>query len=1200
MSDESQHENSLDQLADEFVARYRRGERPAVSEYCELHPELAADIRRIFPTLVVMEQARPDGVDSQAASSAYDAKECAAALQSKRLGDYRILREIARGGMGIVYEAEQESLKRHVALKVLPPQAVLDPRHLQRFQREARAAARLHHTNIVPVFGVGEHEGVHYYVMQFIPGLGLDQVLKELRRLRRKPGNKPATASTHPELSDASGTRAEFEPGDSVSVQDIAESLMSGKVRQEGAGISANSATAIVVARSAPEETARPTELAFRVSAPTSDGSESGLHGLGADTTSLSQPGSQYWQSVARIGVQVADALEYAAGQGVLHRDVKPSNLLLDTRGTVWVTDFGLAKATDHDNLTHPGDIVGTLRYLAPERLKGQVDLRGDLYSLGVTLYEMLALRPPFQDHDRARLVRRILDDEPARPRSMEPAIPIDLETIVLKAIAKDPSDRYQTARALAADLRQFLEDKPIAARRAGTAERLWRWGRRNPIVAGLTAAVAVLLISAIVILSISNSMIRQESAARKEALTDKEIALGAKTAALESLAVSESLARHRFYAAQMNLAGHAFERGELARVLDLLESQRPYGSEPDLRGFEWYYFWREIHRTLHLAFRQGNDELWCLEFSPDGKSLAVGGKSGDVGSLKLWEVETGKLVAELLEKGQDVVSSVAFSPDGRFLVSGSADDALRIWDTARHRLVVPRIETGVGVRTVRWSRQGNRIAAGCQDGSVRIYDGESFAYKGTLPPMASPVLGLSFSPDGMRLFAAIAWGSAKKGLTRIYDLTTDPPQLQTPEFAGRFVTDTTPDGSSVASYEDGKLRVWDPVSGVDRIQIVTNAGWLSSVRFSSDSRRIAIAGFDDRLATVWDCDSKEALVRGPHAQAVQVVAIDPNRRFWASGSIDGEVKIWHYDTASDAAVVGRIRGTGRIFVSSPRGELIIGGNRVVQAYDLQTGEAQPMPEWRHVRAVSADGAVFAIAVPGAESAAPETLEIWDRSTGECRQSWRLPDATRLYYENIVLSRTGRLLATRSWEMPLRVWDVSGNEPKQLPDFGRVESMSLAFSPDERLLVAACQFGRVRIWDLEKGTELPELQKYESGSGWALSVCFSSDGGRLAVGNSFGVVRVWDTRTLQLKSILKGHLGDIPDLVFLPDGRRLAVASVGSVRLWDVEVGQELASLATQQDDAKFLVVTPDGRNLVSMHKSGWVRLWKSARPIMP
>src|SRR5262249_21646158 len=206
------------------------------------------------------------------------------------------------------------------------------------------------------------------------------------------------------------------------------------------------------------------------------------------------------WRSVARLGVQVAGALAHAAGQGILHRDIKPSNLLLDARGHVWVTDFGLAKAdTDRDNVTHSGDVVGTLRYLAPERFEGQADVRSDLYALGLTLYELLTLRPAFDETDRNKLLTRVMHDEPARPRKLDPAVPRDLETIVLKATAREPAHRYQTPAELAEGRQRFLDARPIRARRLSALARGWRWCRRNPTVAVLTTAVIV-LISAIAV----------------------------------------------------------------------------------------------------------------------------------------------------------------------------------------------------------------------------------------------------------------------------------------------------------------------------------------------------------------------------------------------------------------------------------------------------------------------------------------------------------------------------------------------------------------------------------------------------------------------------------------------------------------------------------------------------------------------------
>jgi hypothetical protein len=263
----------------------------------------------------------------------------------ERMGEYRILRKIGAGGMGVVCEAVQESLGRHVALKVLPYNPLAWPVLLERFRREARAAAKLHHTNIVPVFGVGEQDGVHYFAMQFIYGQSLDRVISDLRL---QNADLPQAKTVHEKERPPLAT-----PDQQPVTQSASCKLQSASTEE-------------------------------RPSGPRGD-RDSGLS---------SQPEARYFRSVARLGVQVADALEYAHRHGVLHRDIKPSNLLLDSGGTVWVTDFGLAKADDADDLTSPGDVVGTLRYVAPERFEGLADARSDVYGLGATLYELLTLRP--------------------------------------------------------------------------------------------------------------------------------------------------------------------------------------------------------------------------------------------------------------------------------------------------------------------------------------------------------------------------------------------------------------------------------------------------------------------------------------------------------------------------------------------------------------------------------------------------------------------------------------------------------------------------------------------------------------------------------------------------------------------------------------------------------------------------------------
>ena len=432
MIDSFRDRDPLELLADEFAARLRRGESPSAADYAARHPEYADQIEDLFGAVAMLEQFR--GAERTARETA-DRRASSAKLPD-RLGDFRIIREVGRGGMGIVLEAEQQSLGRRVAVKVLPKYSLVLDAHLRRFQREAQTAAGLHHTNIVPVFGVGEQDGLHYYVMPLIRGVGLDEMIRELRG---------AAGSSTAERTQ-SGASDAFDRD----VNAIIRTLIARKF------------TATLSAAGGPRPRNSHTD---------------------------------YWRHVARIGVQAAEALDYAHAQGTLHRDIKPANLLIDEDGVVRVADFGLAGAVDYTDASRGDEVVGTPRYMAPEQLCGAADARSDVYALGMTLYELLTLRPALEDMDGG-LHGRQTGREPVRPRKIVQAIPRDLETIVLKCLAREPSNRYPAASDLAADLGRFLENRPIRARRVSPVERLWRWGRRNPALAAVSALAASLLIA--------------------------------------------------------------------------------------------------------------------------------------------------------------------------------------------------------------------------------------------------------------------------------------------------------------------------------------------------------------------------------------------------------------------------------------------------------------------------------------------------------------------------------------------------------------------------------------------------------------------------------------------------------------------------------------------------------------------------------
>ncbi|MBM81521.1 MAG: hypothetical protein CMJ78_13150 [Planctomycetaceae bacterium] len=450
----------VDRLAEEFASRLRSGENPSISGYVAKYPEHADQIQNMFPTVALMERL---AIDSELSASTQSKKRHVE--HPSELGGFRIESEIGRGGMGVVYKAEQVALSRHVALKVLPSQWLATPNQRKRFEREARAAARLHHTNIIPVFGIGEDHGTHFYAMQHIVGRSLDEVLRELKRTH------PANHTTRESQIDHQAFAATISEQQADSFEETPEAA------ERDGSTQTNIDTDSLKDSSAGTVTVRPVPE----SVPTND-------------VLLPTPAS-YWHQVALIGIQIAEALEYAHSKGILHRDIKPSNLMVDAQGTVWVADFGLAIFDDEVKITETGDVVGTLQYLAPERFDGVADARSDIYSLGLTLYELLALRPGFDARNRKALVKQILEGEPPQLRKLNPNVPRDLETIVQKAVERSADNRIQSAGELAADLRRFIDDEPIHSRRVSAAERFGRWCRRNPGISWTTATATVLLL---------------------------------------------------------------------------------------------------------------------------------------------------------------------------------------------------------------------------------------------------------------------------------------------------------------------------------------------------------------------------------------------------------------------------------------------------------------------------------------------------------------------------------------------------------------------------------------------------------------------------------------------------------------------------------------------------------------------------------
>ncbi len=486
-------EESLDlllaEVVDEFTNRLQRGESAGIiaDELCRQHPELAPAIQDLVPTLAGLATIGRDERGRLQSSNELDEPQA-----DRELGGYRLIRQIGQGGMGVVYEAEDLSLNRMVALKVLRGQAALDSRCLQRFKVEAQAASCLSHPHIVAIYAIGRSDDISYYTMPLIDGLSLDRVIQMLQA--------------------RSGTEAEQRaaPADVALHSGLVQDLLNGDFKS----------------------TKQPSDHI-----PNPSGSKSATSSISTPPATVQTIGkTSYIHCVAALGIQVADALHHAHETGILHRDIKPGNLLLDRRGNLWITDFGLARLPDSSYaMTDTGERPGTLRYMSPEQAAGdsaRVDRRTDLYALGASLYELLTLEPAVRGSDPQVILREIFERDPVPCRLFNPAIPHDLSNIISKCLSKDPAHRYDTGRELAQDLRRFLAGEPVEARPLQWPSRLLAWSRRKPTI----AALAALLLGSVIAGFAGVTMAWRAAVSERD---EKDIAQRASSHALEHARIS-------------------------------------------------------------------------------------------------------------------------------------------------------------------------------------------------------------------------------------------------------------------------------------------------------------------------------------------------------------------------------------------------------------------------------------------------------------------------------------------------------------------------------------------------------------------------------------------------------------------------------------------------------------------------------------
>jgi WD40 repeat protein/serine/threonine protein kinase len=1162
------NEQRLYVLAEEFADRQRAGERPRIDDYCARHPDLASDIRSLFPALAELEQAK-EGAGPGPAVGLADSPPVT------QLGDFRLFREVGRGGMGVVYEAEQLSLGRRVAIKLLPAGALRDPAKHKRFEREAKAAARLHHTNIVPVHGFGVHDGTPYYVMQFIPSLGLDAVIDEL--IRHPTGGGPPDPSPR--------------PGDQRSVL---SSVLARSLREGGAGtldwdVGADEAPTTTTAGAATPDPAR-TPRSERGSLPSSGASGVHLPGQpGSGVGNASGKKSTYWESVARIGVQVAGALAYAHRQGVLHRDIKPANLLLDLNGNVWVTDFGLAKADDSDNLTHTGDLLGTLRYMPPEAFEGKSDTRSDIYSLGLTLYELVALRPAYQERDRNKLIRQVTTGDPPRLRKLRADAPRDLVTIVEKAIDRDPARRYPSAGDMADDLQRFLDGHPITARRATVTERLWMWSRRQPALAGLVAAavglfvmtafgatVAALWRAAEKAKDTAETARTGEETARRRAeglLGDRDKALGGEKAARDAEVRAKGEVAYLNYVHSVDLAHREYAANNIARARELLDD-----CPAALRGWEWHY----VHRLCHadrVTFQGHTGGVAFALFSRNERRVLT---ASDDGTARVWDAETGNVLVQFTGH-TNRLTSAEFSPDGKRVVTASHDKTARVWDAESGKALVTLTGHTGRIRMASFSPDGKRVLTAAEDHTARVWDADSGKTIATVTWKLGTVGSASFSPDGKLVLTRF------ERVARIWDADSGKP-LAVLEGHTDLVgaASFSPDGKRVVTASfDGTGGIWDANTGKRLAILSGHSGHVLKAMFSGDGKRV-VTGSEDGTARVWEAESGKTLaVLTGHTGVIISVSFSAEGTRVLTASVDRTARVWDTDSGAEVAVLtghtdflwsASFSGDGkRVLTASADGTA-----RIWQA-DSGTQRTTLKGHSHFIRSVSLSGD-GSRAVTGCDDG---TARVWDVASGKTLAT--LTGHTEGLWA-VAFSADGRRVVTASADRTARVWDSDSGKQLAVLTGHADFVLSAEFSGDGKRVVTGSWDGTARVWDAESGKELATLSGH---TGRVRAASISGDGKRVVTGSEDGTARVWDADSGKEQATLKGDSSAIWSVSISGDGKRAITGSLDNkVRVWDAESGKELAVLRGHADRCMAVSFSADGRRVVTASLDRTVRVW--------
>ncbi len=966
-----------------------------------------------------------------------------------------------------------------------------------------------------------------------------------------------------------------------------------------------------------------------------------------------------------KLFTQVCHAIQHAHQKGIIHRDIKPSNVLVTisepgSPGSPKVIDFGIAKATTDQRLTDKTvftafeQFMGTPAYMSPEQAMMtslDIDTRTDIYALGVLLYELLTGKTPFDAKDLMAAgldaMRRIIhEQEPARPstrlstmleadlttvakhRHSEPAklgtlLHGDLDWIVMKALEKDRTRRYETATGLAADVQRHLDNEPVTACPPGAAYRFQKLVRRNKLAFAAGTAVALALVFGVV--ASTWQAIRANRAEQAATLESKRAEQQAQLAAQEATrATAEATratavataARRYAYAAEINLAHQALAENNLSRARELLDRQQPKAGEEDLRGFEWRYLWKQCQGDQAFTWREHGTQVVCVAFSPTGKILATASLDK---SVRVWDADSKKSITVLrgfsqigrrsrqspisnLQSSISSQKSLAFSPDGRVMVVGDGD-SLILWNTTDWQKLA-QLE-GVNF-PICFSADGQTMSAR-KAGGFRQYNTATWLRTGST---LSDLRGLEhlreFSPDGHWLAAA----SMQR--IELWDMIANAKvaELEHTENEKIMALAFSPDSRWLAAVHwTGDVKVWEAASQRVVATFQVDGGSVQGLAFSPDGKTLATG--DDQKIDLWSVvtGSKSATLRG-HLGEVCSLAFSPDGRALVSGSKDGTARLWSTAAKRDenqlwaaADAEGRPSKDGSIPLwFAPDGKTLLTANGKTedgivgiseasfQSWDVAT--SRPKAALLAISEPVISGAVSSGGKTGAYSLMNGSVKIGPVDTGESTATLRL-DEPVLWMR---FSPDDQSLATCTPNGPPLIWDLASQRKKAAFTNG-FGIQVVVFSPDGKTLACVSSDGIAWLWDVATQRTLATFQGHQD---WIINAAFSPDGKLLATASFDRTVRLWEIASGREQAVLRGHREKVMAVVFSPDGRTLATGSTDdTVKLWQVITGQELMTLKEFKRDVHVLLFSPDGRTLAGgiypMWKgSGPARLWRA------